>query len=83
MVVWHDNVHEFALNGDTWNSYFNKKKNATFYEKHKTREMYHFHFHFQYKTFTLICPSDSTDQTRELGQDPFASVELHEGFHQP
>lgn len=33
-----------------------------------TREMYH--FHFQYKTFTLICPSDSTDQTRELGPDP-------------
>lgn len=33
-----------------------------------TREMYH--FHFQYKTFTLVCPSDSTDQTRELGPDP-------------
>lgn len=33
-------------------------------------EMYH--FHFPYETFILICPSDSTDQTRELGPDPFA-----------
>lgn len=44
-----------------------------------TREEYP--FHFQNKTFTLICPSDSTDQTREPGQDRFASVELREGLH--
>lgn len=46
-------------------------------KKHKTREVYH--FHFQYKTF--VCPSHSTDQTRKLGQDPFAPMEPHDGFH--
>lgn len=56
-------------NGDTRNSYFHKKKMLHFMKN--TREMYH--FHFQYKTFTLICPSDSTDQTRELGPDPLHS----------
>lgn len=54
------------------------RKKMLVYERHKTREMHH--FHPQYKTFILICLSDSIDQTRELGQNPFASLELHEGF---
>lgn len=70
---------KFALNGNTETLISIRKKNAAFYKN--TREMYH--FHFRYKTFTLICPSDSTDQARELGQDPFATMELREDFHRP
>lgn len=39
MVVWHDNVYEFALKGNTETLISirknKKQKNATFYEKHK------------------------------------------------
>ena len=31
----HDNVHKFALNGDTWNSYFHKKKMLHFMKNTK------------------------------------------------
>lgn len=80
MVVWHDDVHEFALQGDT-ETLVSIRKKCYILWKTQVREMYH--FHLQYKTFTLICPSDSTDQTRELGQDPFASMEPCEGIHRP
>lgn len=73
-------MDKFALNGETSETLIsgNKERKKKSYILWKTQNKC---FIFNIK-HSLICPpSDSTDQTRVLGQDPLTCVELHEGFH--
>lgn len=55
-----------------------RKKKLHFMKNIKQKKYIIFIFNIKH---SFVCPSHSTDQTRERGQDPFASMEPRDGFH--